>query len=138
MKPVTQTIFHDDSEGRTGNCFASCIASVLELALGSVPNFMENDSYRESINEFLEPYNLRHEEIGLGFEWVEHLKDFVIVGGKSPRGTFNHSVIYRNGELVHDPHPSGEGIVGPMIDRDTYMVSFLTVIDPAKMREGTL
>jgi hypothetical protein len=35
---------------------------------------------------------------------------YVLVSGKSPRGDFHHVVIYKNGELYHDPHPSNEGI----------------------------
>ena len=32
-----------------------------------------------------------------------------IASGPGPRG-LQHSVIYSNGTLVHDPHPSGEGL----------------------------
>lgn len=38
------------------------------------------------------------------------LKDkFYMVSGKSPRGIF-HVCIYQNGRMVHDPHPTQEGI----------------------------
>lgn len=32
-----------------------------------------------------------------------------IVSGKSPRG-ISHVVIYINGKMIHDPHPSGAGV----------------------------
>jgi hypothetical protein len=39
------------------------------------------------------------------------LKDrFYLVSGKSPRGIY-HVCVYQNGIMVHDPHPTGEGIV---------------------------
>lgn len=34
---------------------------------------------------------------------------YYLVSGKSPRG-IKHMCIYKNGILVHDPHPSKEGI----------------------------
>jgi hypothetical protein len=38
------------------------------------------------------------------------LKDkYYLVSGLSPRGVF-HVCIYQNGIMVHDPHPTGEGI----------------------------
>ena len=48
-------------------------------------------------------------------EW--HLKNKYkpyMVYGKSPRGV-SHVVIYMNGEMIHDPHPSNGGLVS--IDR---------------------
>ncbi|WP_282638114.1 hypothetical protein [Sphingobacterium thalpophilum] len=36
---------------------------------------------------------------------------YYFVTGKSPRGDFNHIVIYKDGKMVHDPHPSGAGIL---------------------------
>lgn len=37
MKPVDQTILNPD----TGNCFSACLASIIELELEEVPNFLE-------------------------------------------------------------------------------------------------
>ena len=42
---------------------------------------------------------------------LEYCKDkYYLVSGKSTRGVF-HVCIYRNGLLVHDPHPTKEGIL---------------------------
>ena len=35
---------------------------------------------------------------------------YVIVAGMGPRGR-QHATIWRDGQLVHDPHPSGTGLV---------------------------
>ncbi len=44
-------------------------------------------------------------------EWLLENKDIpYMVSGLSPRGVL-HVVIFKNGEMIHDPHPSGEGLV---------------------------
>jgi hypothetical protein len=35
---------------------------------------------------------------------------YCIANGPGPRG-FRHAVVYLNGELVHDPHPEGGGLL---------------------------
>jgi hypothetical protein len=56
--------------------------------------------------------------------------------GKSPRGEYCHSVVGRmvgfNFELLHDPHPSGEGIEGLPL-----CIEFLVPLNPAKMVQAT-
>jgi len=38
MKPVNQNAFTDG----TGNCFSACLASILELSIDEVPNFVKD------------------------------------------------------------------------------------------------
>jgi hypothetical protein len=52
-----------------------------------------------------------------------------IASGQSPRGDFMHSVIYRGGSLVHDPHPDGAGLRGAPRD-----VIVLVPRDPTVIR----
>jgi hypothetical protein len=47
--------------------------------------------------------------------------------GPSPRGDYNHVVIWQDGRCVHDPHPSGDGLAGDPIEFD-----LLTPINPAR------
>lgn len=37
------------------------------------------------------------------------LSNIMMVVGKSPRGDFNHCVVWNNG-IIHDPHPDNTGI----------------------------
>ena len=56
MKPVYQTIF-----GKTnGNCFAACIASILEMDLEDVPHFCRGDNpeWMFDLNEWLYQFGL--------------------------------------------------------------------------------
>lgn len=41
---------------------------------------------------------------------------YSIASGKSPRGDFDHSVLYFGGKMIHDPHPSDAGLDGPVKD----------------------
>lgn len=123
MKKVMQTI-----TGLVGNCQTAAIASLLELEIEDVPYFAEGlhpnlipseseraDIFNKRIDDFLE-------SLGYELNWYlpnseidryirEDHKDIPYqVQGKSPRGC-QHVVIYINGEMVHDPHPDGGGVI---------------------------
>jgi hypothetical protein len=51
MKPVTQTIFN----AVRGNCFAACLASLLEVEIDQVPNIhdMDGDDWFYPLNRWL-------------------------------------------------------------------------------------
>lgn len=113
MKPVMQTTFHE----HTGNCWAACLASILEIPLEEVPDLRGDGQFKNtetwlqtlgySIMEIVLPkrLNLRDGQslglIGSGC---------VMLCGKSPRGEFDHAIVsdFREGKIhLHDPHPSG-------------------------------
>jgi hypothetical protein len=114
MIPVKQTKFGDE-----GNCFAACIASLLECDINCVPFLAKDedwDEYATRLNSFLKE---NHQII---LSWDEYIPDnysdfvnldlkdsFYIVSGKAARG-FEHAVIYKNGILKHDPHSDNSGI----------------------------
>lgn len=105
-----------DSNGRPGDCWKACIASLLDLPMESVPHFAElGDTWWEATQEFIETQKAGHE-----LRWWEDIlavnvgSEFLIASGPSPRGDFQHAVIVdRAGQLVHDPHPSRAGLAGP-------------------------
>jgi hypothetical protein len=138
MTPVIQTkVVITNSKGErvvNGNCYAAAIASVLNLPITEVPNvevfFNDTEDYmffRNLMQRFLKNRGLQlqedfryavfhkdsdfyHEKLE---ECREELKDsYYLASGKSPRG-FSHIVVYKNGELAHDPHPSADGISTP-------------------------
>ena len=119
MKPVQQTIF---SKGK-GNCYAACLATILELPLESVPNFcaMKGD-WMDQANQWLSRCDLALWEQSLAADgsipgWNALTPGMpVIVSGKSPRGDFFHAVVgvyarlpdgRHSLEYIHDPHPDG-------------------------------
>lgn len=111
MKPVFQTIF----DNRTGNCLQACVASIFELGLEDVPNFVgAGEGWVEAYCGFLfEQYRLqvmtldRDALLRQGVWWPG---GYHIISGDSPRGDWQHSVVGFEGEMVHDPHPEGGGL----------------------------
>lgn len=106
MKPVYQTQFGANA----GNCFQACIASILEMPLKNVPHFMLERDWITAFDSFLARFGLV--SVTLDADQVSGWKPtgFHLIGGKSPRGKFWHNVVGHNGEIVHDPHPSNDGL----------------------------
>jgi hypothetical protein len=126
MKKVMQTkIVKQDSEGniiKRGNCKAACIASILEMDIDDVPNVetlydIDNGFHETVLNKWLNAkgYRLRvaneFKTAHIVGNWY-HVKDkYYFVSGRSHNGEWTHMVIYQNGIMVHDPHPSQKGVV---------------------------
>lgn len=123
MAHIDQTIFVGDSK-RLGNCVAAAVASVLDIPLAKVPHFIEfGIAYGDSEDPHSASRGNHWWAMLLGFlagkgQWVVELNDvtegerdeLLLVAGMSPRGVV-HQVVYRNGELWHDPHPSRAGVL---------------------------
>lgn len=107
MTPITQDIFVNDPQGRVGNCLQACIASICDMPLYEVPHFaaMPDDIWFETMCNWLHERGWDFED----FETVKDSQDYMLVIGPSPRGV-SHAVIYKDGILAHDPHPSRAGI----------------------------
>ncbi len=120
MKPINQSIID-------GDCFRACIASILEVELDKIPNFMAAaldgpDFFETYTNRWLEtqPFMLIDLIVNDDEEMRETVERtlrgcYVIATGKSPRGTDDkhmHAVVWKDGKMVHDPCPGGLGIEG--------------------------
>lgn len=134
MIPVTQTkVVVKNSDGvivQNGNCYAAVIASIMELPITEVPNvevfFKFDKMWQETMMAFIDlsgwelltcnQFKVFHH--GAEFENGEQREDFLancrdkyyLVSGQSARGV-QHICIYQNGKLVHDPHPTKEGLL---------------------------
>lgn len=135
MRLQHQTTFGgpDAPDEEKGNCYPVAIASLLGVDAGRVPNFIRADDYVDETAAWLAERGLAI----IGFECnpVEHVEQWrdrvtTIASGRSPRGDWQHAVLWRGGKLLHDPHPSGDGIVG----EPTYY-EVLIVIDPDLLRQ---
>lgn len=112
MTPVKQTKLYAPDGIHNGNCYAACLASLLDLPLWMVPPFEEmfgRGDWFSRTGEWLgRMFRLRivrsqgHDPAAL--------PEFYIANGPAERGV-HHSVIYRAGELAHDPHFSGGGLL---------------------------
>lgn len=101
MHPVMQTRMTDTATGVVGNCLEACFASILEIPIERLP--ANRDELREALHQ-------------LGWQAVSKdgtppsNDEFYIVSFTVPfalhQGTHvQHCVIWRNGEVVHDPSP---------------------------------
>ena len=107
MIPVDQTLFWTEEESH-GNCMQAAVASLLELPLIEVPDFWISNHFWKAVYEF---FNAR-KMIFKGMARKDIPNDtYYIVIGDSPRGATKHAVVYINGQMVHDPHPSRAGIL---------------------------
>ena len=107
MKPVYQTEFG----GEKGNCFAACLASVFEIPIEAAPDLWAGEQrglyWVQIVNDWLKPRGLWYCDVKfLGIS----PKGYHLIGGQSARG-LSHAVVGFNGEMVHDPHPDGAGLV---------------------------
>jgi hypothetical protein len=110
MIPIVQS-----RTGEDGTCFRACVASILEVPEGAVPDFGASggdDAWWRDIQDWLggAGYSYRRAPVGgarpVGWSTIE---------GISPRGGM-HACVAKDGELVHDPHPqdgTGRGLVEP-------------------------
>jgi hypothetical protein len=140
MIPVDQTSLHRPGEP-PGNCFAACLASLLHVPLDSVPQPREGEgpesdwaSYWERIAVFLAGrgfYLLLAPAAGVELESTAPLagaeEALAIAGGPTWRGNVHHVVVIRGREIVHDPHPSREGLV------EAQKLMYLVPLDPSRL-----
>jgi hypothetical protein len=103
MIPVDQTTFGHPG----GNCFSACVASLLHLGIDEVPYFMSNPGdWFVRFADWLKPFGLF--PLHLQVKGWDVPDVYCILGGKSPRGP--HAVVGLSTRMVHDPHPSRDGL----------------------------
>jgi hypothetical protein len=101
---------------RTGSdCFSACLSWLLKLPQDEVPDFTDPEDpnsgkFYHNVADFLNARGLRMMMI----EWRDlpaMLGGPVIARGTSPREKA-HAVLWDDDGLMHDPHPSRDGLVG--------------------------
>ena len=96
--------------GKTGTCFRTCLASLLNLREDQVPDFKDANANPE-VDRFLARYGLRYDEVPVDQSPIP--TGYHIITGLSPRGG-EHAVVGYQGRIVMDPHPhdgTGRGLV---------------------------
>jgi hypothetical protein len=138
IKCLTQTILH--SKEKAGNCYPVTLACLLNIDIDQVPNFEllfniygRNEEKIDNIlrqyfkdveievsslyflqdtvkNIFLSSKGYKEKDIKNIDTWVKLNPDkYYMAFGTTSRGT-NHVVICMNGKVIHDVHPSKEGL----------------------------
>lgn len=148
MIPVDQTTFGDGSDGKEpGNCFAACLASVLELPLSEVPNFMTE---YEPVGWFLKAQrwlggrglailDLHYEDGAPDEFWtlpvVQPGQIWIAAGMANRDGReIRHCVVMRGPEreMLHDPNP----LFGRAGIKRVDALTFIMPLDPAAVARG--
>jgi hypothetical protein len=126
MKPVYQKVF----DAGKGDCWRACIASVLELDVDSVPNFVGDSDHSKGIiaedlakkwlaerGLFIIEVFLYDREWDLAIHWHYLLNSFCIMSVPSQRfpggshavvGQFVRESGGTELRIVHDPNPANE------------------------------
>jgi len=113
---LDQTILH--SETTRGNCMQAAVASLFGLPLSDVPNFAEAGDRKAhlALLNFAQSYRF-----DLTYEASAKSREGLYLAcGPTERGT-SHMVVYRDGKLWHDPHPSRAGLTS---------VEFVYIVEP--------
>jgi len=124
-------IYQDDLTPQTGNCFAACVASILELPLHTVPNFCNtSDPWWPAFQQWLAQRGLTaveiHNKRRSGLRPVTPGVP-VVITGPSSRGSWQHSVVGiacdEGFEFIHDPNPEGGFLGGAKPQRILFFAS---------------
>jgi len=125
MIPVDQQLVDKD----VGDCWKSCIASVMELPHDEVPHFVMAEVWygiphwgacwawlaqRGMSIHAVAADIVSGEYKGEVAPWCRDMPRYLIASGKSPRGEWYHAVVWDRQEqrIAHDPHPSRAGLRG--------------------------
>jgi len=129
----TQEHVHVPDTYPAGSCYPTVYACILDLPLNQVPYFnllyfstnQEKYNLKKAPKRYLDKVDYLWDEIrslwlyGMGYtedyiadhdKWLkENPERYYIASGISPRNV-GHVVIYQNGKMIHDPHPSRAGL----------------------------
>lgn len=146
MIPIDMTILHNPEKNIYGDCFRCCVASILDLYAKDVPHFMElgeasGEIWYPNLLKFLKPMRLSYLEIQSEtrnwLNWEEFSKvgftPYYILSGRSPRA--DHSVVAQCDKIIHDPHPSRLGLIGPLEKDKVYHLGFFVYYDSIELPE---
>ncbi len=121
MHRVKQTKFGFEE----GNCFAACIASLLELPIEEVPNFCTNKEWQLETNRWLSKFGLCFWDFTWGNGQQIDKPILCILTGPSPRDKEKlHCVVgklvmdelnFLTPYYIHDPHPSNDMLLSVTI-----------------------
>jgi hypothetical protein len=138
MTPVYQSRFGDHPAG--ADCFAACLATILDVELADVPAPTVADRETEGtridcwarLADYLEEIGLTILQVsGNARLWTplalaadDSRCVYYVACGPGPRGV-DHAVVMGEGDvLAHDPHPDGGGLL-EVRDR-SYLVVTMT------------
>lgn len=121
MEYKKQTKLYQPEKGIRGNCMMACYANYLGLEINQVPAIEELFECTKPNGFWFSVVCLWWEEMGYKYFWSPNIEEMpkeifqgiYFVSGLSKRGV-HHLVMYKNGEMLFDPHPDNSGIIEPI------------------------
>lgn len=131
MRPVPQTRFGEND----GDCFAACLASLLEVSLEEVPPYHQSNQdmrpYLARVDEWLAPLGLALVTLNVtpvDEEFPDYIGEntySIAAVRESGDASFTHAIVMRGREPRHDPHPQSLVSSQPDLTSRIAAVSFL-------------
>jgi hypothetical protein len=90
------------------DCFSACLASLTGISLSLFPQWTFGD--KDPVGQWNRCLAVLKKHGWFMMNIWHSVGGYCIAHGKSPRGDWDHSVIYSNGLLYFDPHSSGDGL----------------------------
>lgn len=113
MIPTDQEFLHDPANGIEGDCFRAVLASILERPIAEVPHFAAMTKvaadFWEHVYAWLEVQGFQYWP---GRNPPVGALEYHALSGPSPRSKGFHATVGHAGQMIHDPHPSRDGITG--------------------------
>ena len=105
MEKIYQKRFHNEGVSK-GDCLRACLETI--TGIKGLPHFTQIGSY----DDILESHGFGIDQDDLQYLEIWHdMYNGVCIGcGESSRGCGHAVIIDKKGNLIHDPHPSGEGV----------------------------
>lgn len=105
MRKVFQSTFYKEGESK-GDCLRSCIQTL--TGIQDLPLYTNVERYEKL---------LEHNGWHVEYDSIPYLDQYVGVDGcfigtgPAERGCWHAVIVDNKGDLVHDPHPSGKGLI---------------------------
>lgn len=147
MRYHKQLFSHDPANGKFGDCLRTCYACLLDLDdVEQVPNFGVHYGDIKSFVAAKDKWLLSRGLLEISFPVSGDLSlEFLfecmsswnpdvtyLLTGLGARGV-NHVVIARNSKIIHDPHPSDAGLIGPCNDPGQPAIWWVHFLVPVNM-----
>lgn len=120
MTPQKQKIVSDKEKGIYGNCLVTVLASMMDVPADECPQFQLMFDVKQPVEGYWDTivsnwiqsmgYSRWFYDIDEDPYKIEGYEGYYIAEGMSPRGN-HHVVIYKEGKMVHDPHPDNNGVI---------------------------
>lgn len=99
-------------QSNANNCMEACLATLFDAPLSAIPQLPFDANWVGAVRTWAKARGYGFVTIAVPDEtvWRDAFSDgYLICAGQSARGRL-HAVIYKDGELWHDPHPESSGI----------------------------